>query len=277
MEEKSKKIRVPIVLCAPSVGIQKTRDFSEWYNRYPSLKVLAPYDCEDHKDLLKAAIRDENPVIFLENKKLYDTTFPITEKYYEEDFISALDIYDAKIVKEGSDVTIVAYSYGVQLALEAHEQLKKENIRAEIINLRSLRPFDFETISKSVKKTHRLVIVEYGYSFCGISSEICIEVVKTGISDYLDAPVLRVPGDKHCFLLDYLFYESNTLPTAANVVKTVKKSLQKNYENERTFRTESILRKIEIRNLESKDSSIFRKIESRNFDSMIQRSVCFPL
>uniref|UniRef100_A0A914PE92 Pyruvate dehydrogenase E1 component subunit beta n=1 Tax=Panagrolaimus davidi TaxID=227884 RepID=A0A914PE92_9BILA len=242
-------IRVPIVLVVPSgfsdrVGVQKTRNFSKWYNRYPNLKVLAPYDCEDHKGLLKAAIRDKNPVIFLGNHRIYDSPFSITQKVLKKDFI--LPIGKAKIVKEGSDVTIVAYSYGVQLALEAHEQLKKENINAEVINLRSLRPFDFETISKSVKKTHRLVIFEYGYSFCGISSEICIKVVKTGTSDYLDAPVLRVPGDER-----FLFNESNTLPTAANVVETVRKSLQKNYGDERTFSTGDILRKIESRNFAS--------------------------
>uniref|UniRef100_A0AC35GF27 Pyruvate dehydrogenase E1 component subunit beta n=1 Tax=Panagrolaimus sp. PS1159 TaxID=55785 RepID=A0AC35GF27_9BILA len=102
--------RVPIVLIAPSIGVHETRDFSKWYNHYPNLKVLAPYDSEDHKSLLKAAINDENPVIFLENQRLYDSSFCTTKKYFEADIISPLEIYDAKIAKEGSDVTIVAYS-----------------------------------------------------------------------------------------------------------------------------------------------------------------------
>jgi pyruvate dehydrogenase E1 component beta subunit len=221
------RVPVPIVFRGPNgaaagVAAQHSQDFSAWFAHCPGLKVLAPYDSEDCRGLLKAAIRDDNPVVFLENEILYGTPFPVTEEVLKEDFV--LPIGKAKIAKEGTDVTIVSYSRGVQLALEAHEQLKKENIRAEVINLRSLRPFDFKTISDSVKKTHHLVVVEYGWPFCGIGAEICAQVVETDTFDYLDAPVLRVTGVD--VPMPYAAtLESNALPTTAHVVKTVKKSL----------------------------------------------------
>uniref|UniRef100_A0AC34GIK8 Pyruvate dehydrogenase E1 component subunit beta n=1 Tax=Panagrolaimus sp. ES5 TaxID=591445 RepID=A0AC34GIK8_9BILA len=190
----------------------------------PGLKVLSPYDSEDAKGLLKAAVRDDNPVVFLENELLYETSFPVSDAATKDDFV--LPIGKAKVQVEGSDVTIVSYSLGMKYSMEAQAQLKKEGINAEVINLRSLRPFDFETVSKSVKKTGRLVTVETGWPFCGIGAEIgaqvfeCPETYKA-----LKSPVLRVTGvDVPTPYADFI--ERASFPTSRNVVDVVRQSMK---------------------------------------------------
>jgi len=142
--------------------------------------------------LLKSAIRDPNPTVFLENEMLYGVTFPMSTEAMSDEFL--LPIGKAKIEREGSDVTIVAHSKMVTHSLEAAEELAKEGIKAEVVNLRSIRPLDIDTIKASVKKTNRLVIVEGGFPMFGVGSEICAQIIESEAFDYLDAPVERVTG-----------------------------------------------------------------------------------
>jgi pyruvate dehydrogenase E1 component beta subunit len=181
----------PIVFRGPNgaasrVGAQHSQCYASWYAHVPGLKVVAPYDSADAKGLLKTAIRDPNPVIFLENELLYGHSFDMPD---EEDF--TLPIGKAKVMREGGDVTIVAFSRMVGFALDAAERLAEEGIQAEVINLRSLRPLDTETIVASVQKTNRLVAVEESWPFAGIGSEIAAQMMEYAF-DYLDAPVMRV-------------------------------------------------------------------------------------
>jgi len=183
----------PIVFRGPNgaasrVGAQHSQCYASWYAHIPGLKVVAPWSGADAKGLLKAAIRDPNPVVFLENEILYGQSFDVPEN---DDFI--LPIGKAKIERPGKDVTIVAFSIMVGKALEAAEQLAKDGIDAEVINLRSIRPLDMETIVGSVKKTNRIVTVEEGWPTAGIGSEIASQVMEQAF-DYLDAPVNRVAG-----------------------------------------------------------------------------------
>jgi pyruvate dehydrogenase E1 component beta subunit len=183
----------PIVLRGPNgaaarVGAQHSQCYASWYAHCPGLKVVAPWSAADAKGLLRAAIRDPNPVIFLENEILYGHTFDCPTS---EDFV--LPIGKAKIEREGSDVTIVAFSIMVDVALKAAEALAAENISAEVINLRTIRPLDVETIVKSVKKTSRVVSVEEGWPFAGIGAEIAMTVTEHCF-DWLDAPPVRVAG-----------------------------------------------------------------------------------
>ena len=173
---------------ASRVGAQHSQDYASWYAHCPGLKVLAPYSAADAKGLLKAAIRDPNPVVFLENELLYGQTFEVPD---DPDFV--LPIGKAKIERAGSHVTLVAYSRMVQVALEAAELLKAEGIEAEVINLRSIRPLDVATLVASVKKTNRMVSVEEGWAFAGIGSELAAVMMEQAF-DWLDAPVLRVAG-----------------------------------------------------------------------------------
>ena len=196
----------PIVFRGPNgaaarVGAQHSQCYASWYAHVPGLRVLAPWSAADAKGLLKAAIRDPNPVIFLENEILYGQSFDMPD---DPDFV--LPIGKAKIERPGKDVTIVAFSIMVGKALAAAEELAKNGIDAEVINLRSLRPFDTETIVASVKKTSRLVSVEEGWPFAGIGSELAALVMEEAF-DWLDAPVKRVHG------LDV------PLPYAANLEK----------------------------------------------------------
>jgi len=170
---------------AARVGAQHSQDYASWYAHIPGLKVVAPWSAADAKGLLKAAIRDPNPVIFLENEMLYGQSFPVPEG----DFV--VPIGQAKIERPGKDITLTAYSIMVGKALKAAEKLAEEGIDAEVINLRSIRPLDTETIIQSVKKTNRLVSVEEGWVMCGIGSEISAIVMEQAF-DYLDAPVGRV-------------------------------------------------------------------------------------
>ena len=196
----------PIVFRGPNgaaarVGAQHSQCYASWYAHVPGLRVLAPWSAADAKGLLKAAIRDPNPVIFLENEILYGQSFDMPD---DPDFV--LPIGKAKIERPGKDVTIVAFSIMVGKALAAAEELAKSGIDAEVINLRSIRPFDTETIVASVKKTSRLVSVEEGWPFAGIGSELAALVMEEAF-DWLDAPVKRVHG------LDV------PLPYAANLEK----------------------------------------------------------
>lgn len=190
-------IAVPIVFRGPNgaaagVGAQHSQDFSSWFSSVPGLKVVAPWSSEDAKGLMKAAIRDPNPVIVLENELLYGTPFPLSDQAQSADFV--VPIGKAKVEKEGTDVTLVAFSRMVGAALEAAKQLEKEGISAEVINLRSLRPLDTDTIINSVKKTTRLVSIEEGWPQCGIGAEVVSVVMESAAFDFLDAPPERVTG-----------------------------------------------------------------------------------
>jgi pyruvate dehydrogenase E1 component beta subunit len=168
------------------VGAQHSQNYASWYAHVPGLIVISPYSAADAKGLLKAAIRSEDPVVFLENELLYGQHFDVPQV---EDYI--LPIGKAKVVRPGKDVTLVSYSIGVGVALEAAQKLMADGINAEVIDLRTLRPLDKETVLASLKKTNRMVVVEEGWPVCSISSEIIAIAMTQGFDD-LDAPVLRV-------------------------------------------------------------------------------------
>ncbi|GBR22325.1 pyruvate dehydrogenase E1 component subunit beta [Komagataeibacter nataicola NRIC 0616] len=183
----------PIVFRGPNgaaarVGAQHSQCYASWYGHVPGLKVVAPWSAADAKGLLRAAIRDPNPVVFLENEILYGQRFPCP---VDEDFI--LPIGKAKVEREGRDVTIVTFSIMVGVALEAAAKLAEQGIEAEVINLRTIRPLDTQTVVDSVKKTSRLVTVEEGWPFAGIGAEVAMQVIEHAF-DYLDAPPVRVAG-----------------------------------------------------------------------------------
>nr|WP_314525382.1 pyruvate dehydrogenase complex E1 component subunit beta [uncultured Brevundimonas sp.] len=185
------QIKASIVFRGPNgaasrVGAQHSQDYSAWYAQVPGLKVIAPYDAADAKGLLKAAIRDPNPVVFLEHEMLYGTEFDVPEV---DDYV--LPIGKAKVRREGKDVTITAHARMVGFALQAAEKLAEEGIEAEVIDLRTLRPLDHETIVESVKKTNRLVSAEEGWGPMGLGAEVVARVIEHAF-DYLDAPPLRV-------------------------------------------------------------------------------------
>ncbi|WP_158915021.1 pyruvate dehydrogenase complex E1 component subunit beta [Caulobacter sp. S45] len=200
---------------AARVGAQHSQDYSAWYGSVPGLKVIAPYDAADAKGLLKAAIRDPNPVVFLENEMMYGHEFDVPEG---ADFV--LPIGKAKVRRQGHSVTITAISRMVGFALEAAEQLAKEGIEAEVVDLRCLRPLDHETVVESVKKTNRLVSLEEGWGPYGIGAEICQRVVEHAF-DYLDAPPTRVHGED--VPMPYAAnLEALVLPSVEKIVKAVK-------------------------------------------------------
>jgi pyruvate dehydrogenase E1 component beta subunit len=185
------QMRCPIVFRGPNgaasrVGAQHSQNYGPWYASVPGLIVIAPYDAADAKGLLKAAIRTEDPVVFLENELVYGRTFDIPDL---DDHV--LPIGKARVVREGTDVTIVTYSIGVGLSLEAAEKLSAQGIEAEVIDLRTLRPLDKETVLASLAKTNRMIVAEEGWPTCSIASEI-IAIAMTEGFDHLDAPVLRV-------------------------------------------------------------------------------------
>ncbi|WP_340264137.1 pyruvate dehydrogenase complex E1 component subunit beta [Sphingobium mellinum] len=200
------QMRCPIVFRGPNgaasrVAAQHSQNYGPWYASVPGLIVIAPYDAADAKGLLKAAIRSEDPVVFLENELVYGRSFDVPKV---EDYV--LPIGKARIVRPGADMTLVSYSIGVGIALEAAEALAAEGIEAEVIDLRTLRPLDTATVLNSLKKTNRLVVVEEGWPVCSIASEISAVVMEQGFDD-LDAPVLRVTN------------EDVPLPYAANLEK----------------------------------------------------------
>jgi len=220
-------IRCPVTfrgINGPPTGVaaQHSMDFSAWYGSLPGLKVFSPYDCEDARGLLKSAIRDEDPCIVLENEILYNFTFELSDEAQSPDFL--IPIGKAKIMREGTDVTVVAHSRMVGEALKAAEQLhREEGISVEVINLRTIRPLDTETIINSIKKTHRLVTTDEGLPQFGVGSEI-ITVANEFAFDYLDAQPERIttadvpmPYSKSI--------EDFCLPQAINIIHAIKRTL----------------------------------------------------
>ncbi len=200
---------------ASRVGAQHSQDYSAWYGQVPGLKVVAPYDAADAKGLLKAAIRDPNPVVFLEHEMMYGVEFDIPDV---EDWV--VPIGKAKVRREGADVTITAHSRMVGLALKAAEELAGEGIEAEVIDLRTIRPLDHATIVESVKKTNRLVTVEEGWGSMGVGAEVIARVLEHAF-DYLDAPPLRVHQED--VPLPYAAnLEVLSLPSVEKIVKAAK-------------------------------------------------------
>uniref|UniRef100_A0AAV1TWS5 Pyruvate dehydrogenase E1 component subunit beta n=1 Tax=Peronospora matthiolae TaxID=2874970 RepID=A0AAV1TWS5_9STRA len=220
-------ISVPIVFRGsngPAAGVaaQHSQCYAAWYGSVPGLKVVCPYDSEDARGLLKAAIRDPNPVVVLENELLYGVTFPVSKEAQDKDF--TIEIGKAKIMKPGKDVTLVAFSRMVGEALEAASILAKEGIDAEVINLRSIRPFDRQAIIDSVKKTNRMVSIEEGWGQHGIGAEIAGIVMETEAFDYLDAPLERVTGtDVPMPYADNL--EKLCLPQVDDIVAAAKRTV----------------------------------------------------
>ena len=200
------QMRCPVVFRGPNgaasrVAAQHSQNYGPWYASVPGLIVIAPYDSSDAKGLMKAAIRSEDPVVFLENELVYGRSFDVPDL---DDHV--LPIGKARIVREGKDATIVTYSIGVGLALEAAEALAEQGVDAEVIDLRTLRPLDKQTVLESLAKTNRLVVAEEGWPVCSIASEIISICMEEGFDD-LDAPVLRVCN------------EDVPLPYAANLEK----------------------------------------------------------
>ncbi len=215
------QMRCPIVFRGPNgaaarVGAQHSQNYGPWYAAVPGLIVIAPYDAADAKGLLKAAIRSEDPVVFLENELVYGRSFDVPQL---DDFV--LPIGKARIVRPGTSVTIVTYSIGVGMALEAAETLKAEGIDAEIVDLRTLRPLDKATVLESLSRTNRMVVAEEGFPVCSIASEIIAIAMEEGF-DHLDAPVLRV-CDEDVPLPYAANLEKLALITPAKIVEAVRK------------------------------------------------------
>jgi pyruvate dehydrogenase E1 component beta subunit len=214
------QITTPMVFRGPNgaasrVAAQHSQDYAAWYAHVPGLKVIAPYDAADAKGLLKAAIRDPNPVVFLEHEMLYGQEFDVPEG---EDHVLPIGL--AKVRRNGADVTITAYSRMVGLALKAAEELAAEGIEAEVVDLRTIRPLDHDTIVDSVKKTHRLVTVEEGWGPMGVGAEVIARVIEHAF-DYLDAPPARVCQED--VPLPYAAnLEAASLPSVEKIVKAAK-------------------------------------------------------
>ena len=200
---------------ASRVAAQHSQDYSAWYSQVPGLKVVAPFSAADYKGLLKAAIRDPNPVIFLENEMLYGHSGEVPKL---DDYV--IPIGKARIVRSGKDVTLISWSNGMTYALKAADELAKEGIEAEVIDLRTLRPMDTETIVASVKKTGRAVTVEEGWQQSGVGAEIAARIMEHAF-DYLDAPVARVSG-KDVPMPYAANLEKLALPNVAEVVAAAK-------------------------------------------------------
>jgi len=214
------QLGAPIVFRGPNgaaarVAAQHSQCFAAWYSQVPGLKVVMPYSAADAKGLLKAAIRDPNPVIFLENEILYGHTFEVPKL---DDFV--LPIGKARVARPGKDVTIVSFGIGMSYAEKAAEELSKEGIEAELIDLRTIRPMDIATVVESVKKTNRCVAVEEGWPQSGVTSEIGMRIMEEAF-DYLDAPVIRVTG-KDVPMPYAANLEKLALPNVGEVVQAAK-------------------------------------------------------
>src|ERR1700726_4261735 len=214
------QMECPIVFRGPNgaaarVAAQHSQDYAAWYSQIPGLKVIAPFSAADYKGLLKAAIRDPNPVIFLENEMLYGHSGEVPKL---DDYV--IPIGKARVVRSGAHVTIVSWSNGMSYALKAADELAKEGIEAEVIDLRTLRPMDTDTLVASVKKTGRAVTVEEGWQQNGVGAEIAARLMEHAF-DYLDAPVLRVSG-KDVPMPYAANLEKFALPSAAEVVAAAK-------------------------------------------------------
>jgi len=219
------KIDCPVTFRGPNgpptaTAAQHSQCFAAWFSSLPGLKVVAPWNCNDAKGLLKASIRDPDPVLVLESELGYNQSFPLSEEAQSPDFL--LPIGKANIEREGSDVTIVTFSRLVGEALKAAEILAKEHkISAEVINLRSIRPLDYETLFKSIKKTSRLVTAEEGFPQCGVGSEI-IALANEYVFDYLDAPPERITAADVPMPYSKPL-EDMTIPQAHNIVNAAKR------------------------------------------------------
>jgi pyruvate dehydrogenase E1 component beta subunit len=200
---------------AARVGAQHSQDYAAWYSNIPGLKVIAPYSAADAKGLLKAAIRDPNPIIFLENEILYGQTFDVPRL---DDFV--VPIGKARIARAGDHVTIVSWSIGMTYALKAADALAEEGVSAEVVDLRTIRPMDVETVVRSVMKTGRCVTVEEGWPQSGVGAEVSAQLM-TEAFDYLDAPVVRVCG-KDVPMPYAANLEKLALPNVGDVVAAAK-------------------------------------------------------
>jgi len=190
-------IACPIVFRGPNgnaagTAAQHSQCFAAWFSAVPGLKVVSPYSSEDAKGLMKAAVRDPNPVMILEHELMYGISFPMSDEAQDKDF--TIEIGKAKIEREGSDVTIITFSKMTGLALEAAEVMSDRGVSVEVVNLRTIRPIDRDAIVKSAKKTGRVVTLETGWPQCGIGSEIAAILMETDAFNYLDAPMERVTG-----------------------------------------------------------------------------------
>ena len=217
------QVKCPIVFRGPNaaasrVGAQHSQCFAAWYSHIPGLKVIAPYSAKDCKALLKAAIKDPNPVVFLEHELMYGKSFEV-----DDNFDEPVEIGKANIVRAGTDITITAFSMQVGNALKAAEILEDQGISAEVIDLRTLRPLDSETIIESVKKTNRLVTVEEGWGFSGIGATIAAIIVENAF-DYLDAEIIRVTA-KDVPLPYAANLEKLAIPQVEDIVEACRKIL----------------------------------------------------
>lgn len=219
------QVKCPIVFRGPNgpaarVAAQHSQCYAAWYGSIPGLKVISPYSAADCKGLLKAAIRDPNPIVFLENEITYGLSF---EEDYQEDHI--VEIGKAKIIRKGSDVTIIAHSLMVKYALEAAQKLAEDNVDAEVIDLRTIRPLDTQTIKASVKKTNRCIIAEEGFPFASVGSEISAMLCDE-MFDYLDCPIKRLSSvDAPLPYAENL--ENIALPKSNDIFICAKKMLQR--------------------------------------------------
>lgn len=221
-------MNVPIVFRGPNgaaagVGAQHSQCFASWYSSCPGLKVVSPYSSEDARGLLKAAIRDPDPVVFLENELMYGLQFEVKDEHLKDpDFV--VPIGKAKIERQGKDVTLVAFSRPVGICLEAAEQLAAQGIECEVVNLRTVRPLDMDTVLQSVTKTHHCITVEQGWPQCGVGSEIAARIMESPAFYELDYPVTRLCGAD--LPMPYAkSLEEAALPTAVDVAAAVKKAL----------------------------------------------------
>jgi len=216
----------PIVFRGPNgnsagTAAQHSQCFAAWFSSVPGLKVVAPYSSEDAKGLIKAAIRDNNPVMVLEHELMYGVSFPMTDAAQDKDFV--IEIGKAKIERAGTDVTVISFSKMVGLALETATEMEKTGVSVEVINLLSIRPLDREAIINSVKKTGRCVSIETGWPQCGIGSEIAAILMESDAFNYLDAPFERVTGaDVPMPYAEKL--EEAALPQVADVVAAIERT-----------------------------------------------------
>ncbi|XP_023655409.1 pyruvate dehydrogenase E1 component subunit beta, mitochondrial [Paramormyrops kingsleyae] len=219
--------QVPIVFRGPNgasagVAAQHSQCFAAWYAHCPGLKVVSPWNSEDAKGLLKAAVRDDNPVVFLENELMYGVPFEMSEEAQSKDFL--IPIGKAKIERQGDRVTLVSHSRLVSHCLDAAAVLSKDGIECEVINLRTIRPMDMETIEKSVIKTNHLITVEGGWPQFGVGAEISARIMEGPAFNYLDAPVARVTGVD--IPMPYAkILEDHSIPQVKDIIFTVKKTL----------------------------------------------------
>ncbi|KAI4460123.1 dehydrogenase related [Holotrichia oblita] len=222
------RVNVPIVFRGPNgsaagVAAQHSQCYAAWYSQVPGLKVLSPYTAEDAKGLLKAAIRDPDPVVCLENELLYGVSYPMSDQALSNDFL--LPIGKAKIERPGKHITLVAHSKAVETCLSAANELAGKGIECEVINLRSLRPLDTNTITASVQKTNHLIAVEQGWPTCGITSEILARIMESEAFFHLDQPAQRITGAD--IPMPYAkTLEDASIPRPVDVVKGVKRLLK---------------------------------------------------